>query len=85
MCDDVDCGDERFCNGYRYGMWCYDNQTHKYVPPRRICDLKNMCADKGDEDVCQITNETGESCRRSYSGEMKNLSLAQCAIMNNSL
>ena len=82
VCDDVDCGDERYCNGYRYGMWCYENQAHKYVPPGRICDLQNMCDDKGDESVCQITNETDQSCRSFYSGEMIPLhNYTRCSVL----
>ena len=62
VCDELYCGDESFCNGYQYGVWCYHNHTSRYEPPKYFCDQDFLCHGEGDEDICQITNKTEHSC-----------------------
>ena len=69
-CESPDCLDESFCNGFSYGLWC-DNHT-QYVPVPLICDgaPDSDCADRMDENICQVDNETESTCKQFIDGEL---------------
>ena len=85
VCADYTCQDESNCNGYRYGMWCnstVNNQTVEYKSPIYICDITENCNDRRDENICQITNETEQSCRHEYTGRMIPLyNYTRCSVL----
>ena len=66
VCDNLDCEDESVCKGYRYGVYCEEEEKGEletiYVPPKSICDSKQDCVDNSDEENCEATEKT-TNCR----------------------
>ena len=65
---DGDCTDEADCNGFRYGLTCPNMfGEDEYVHPAKICDGFPFCQSGGDEQNCEVTEDTEYSCvRRQY-------------------
>ena len=65
------CEDEAICNGYTYGIYCdFDTTTNtsRYVGVRDVCDNHAQCKDGSDENDCDATNTTLQTCiKSSYS------------------
>ena len=85
VCADFICEDESTCNGYSYGMWCnisQNYQTVEYTSPEKICDSTLRCKGERDESICQITNETEQSCRQKFTERMIPLyNFTRCSVL----
>ena len=53
ICDFIDCSDEKYCNGFHYGITCKKDNVSTYIPPRKICDQRNDCDFEEDEWWCE--------------------------------
>ena len=62
-CEDDNCQDESFCNGYQYGVNC-DTWWggERYVPVHWICGGDEDCDDGSDERNCSSTNVHTTTC-----------------------
>ena len=64
-CDSVACKDESSCNGYQYGITCSRAYIQNYyVSVDDICDLSKHCEDGSDEEGCEVTEYTLNTCTR---------------------
>ena len=63
-CDEFNnCEDEAVCNGYTYGMYC-ETGSRGLVTPGKICDGENNCKNGEDEEYCEVTNTTEQTCEK---------------------
>ena len=70
-CDESDCFDESFCNGYVYGILCEIYPFgYRYVHASYICSKSSdpVCANGADKQDCSITNNTAHTCPHYISG-----------------
>ena len=66
VCDESICEDEASCNGYRYGKYCIRKKKLFYVPPRVLCDDRQICDGGEDEENCTVTTSTETFCKHHY-------------------
>ena len=70
--DNPYCEDEAVCNGHTYGVYCDFNtttNTSKYVGVRDVCNKNADCKDGLDENDCDATNTTLQTCIKSRYSE----------------
>ena len=64
-CNMGNCKDEGYCNGHTYGVFCTSAAGDlDYVPPQFVCDGGVHCFDGSDEENCDITNSTVNTCNQ---------------------
>ena len=67
-CDELDCIDESFCNGYTYGITCSRSGEVVNYHPNYICDgSRKDCDDVVIKEDCTINEETPHTCIHYYS------------------
>ena len=85
-CDEYEyCEDEAICNGYTYiGMYCEkvgsESGSIGLVTPGRICNGKNNCKNGKDEEDCEVTNSTEQTCEKIYGGIVPLHNYTRCQI-----
>ena len=82
ICDETNCEDESYCNGYKYGFTCSNG---KYVHPSYVCDGYEDCTEGADELDCDTTNIAVSKCIRfsayARSREMPILNSTRCSVI----
>ena len=74
--DDFTCEDEAHCNGFSYGIYCVtlSRRQRWYVPPTELCNGLTDCLKGEDEQNCNVTKETDQSCRTTLKSQVIKLS-----------
>ena len=69
-CDESDCVDESYCNGYRYGVNCTNKHDGRqiYLHAAKLCLRTPHCEEGLDQQDCSITNTTAHTCAHTISG-----------------
>ena len=81
-CDAASCEDEAHCNGLSYGVYC-EHYPDSYVRPSEICNNYPTCPDGTDEEVCQLTEETKDTCIQYDSEErVPVLNFTRCGVLD---
>ena len=87
LCDDkceynFHCRDESNCNGYKYGINC-TWRGGDYVPVSWVCDGREDCYDKRDEQNCTVTNRTDSTCTHSIRrANVPILNYTRCSVFD---